>query len=239
MREGPRVIDVVTDRAPASPAASLVVRVAPYAAPSAEPPAEASGPLTEAPAPSADASAEPPVGPEAAISVAIGDPVLAGALTDAVAAAVAAAVADSFAGARPSEIRTIAIRSRKALARVAGELAGAIAIVAVTARNARHLIALVDQLRAAGAAGIQLVWDGATPPRAEVERHVFAVLEHARATPAAPPVVLAASPPTAPPVVLAATSSASPPPAPAASPPAALLLLIAHRARSARKEDVR
>jgi hypothetical protein len=200
------VIDVVTGCAPASPAASLVVRVAPYAA-------------------------APPVGPEAAIGVAIGDPVLAGALTDAVAAAVAAAVADIFAGARMSEIRTVAIRSRKALARVAGALPGAIAIVAVTAGNARHLIALVDQLRAAGAAGIQLVWDGATPPRAEVERHVFAVLEHARATPAAPPVVLAAPPPAPPPTALAGT----PHPAPAA----ALLLLIAHRARSARKEDVR
>jgi hypothetical protein len=37
------------------------------------------------------------------------------------------------------------------------------------------------------------VWDGADPPRAAVEHHVFAALERARATPGEPPVVLASS----------------------------------------------
>jgi len=59
-------------------------------------------------------------------------------------------------------------------------------MVGVTARNSRHLVAIVDGLRAAGVAGIQLVWDGESG-----ERHVFAALERARSNPAAAPVVLA------------------------------------------------
>jgi hypothetical protein len=110
---------------------------------------------------------------------------------------------------------TVRLRSRKQLAEVASRLGGAIAIVPVTAKNARHLMALVDGIRAAGAIGVQLVWDGAAPPRAEVERHVFAVLERARATPGEPPVVVAAT----------------------EVPVTALELLVAHRSR--RKDDPR
>jgi len=145
--------------------AALVVRVAPYTPGGATP-------------------------REASIGVAIADPSLAQAIT----AAVAAAIRDAGPDRAPADrARTVRLRSRKRLACVAGQLAGAIAIVPVTARNARHLVALVDGIRAAGAAGVQLVWDGAVPPRAAVERHVFAVLERARATPNDPPVVLATS----------------------------------------------
>jgi hypothetical protein len=62
-----------------------------------------------------------------------------------------------------------------------------VAIVRVTRDNARSLVRRVDELRAAGAAAIQLVWDG----RGRIERHVFAALERGRASPAAAPVVLA------------------------------------------------
>lgn len=161
---------------------SLVVRVAPYGAAAA------------------DAGA-------ARIAVAIADPALASALTTAVADAVAGAIAAATAS-EAEGIPVVSLRSRKRMARVAGRLVGAIAIVAVTARNARHLVALVDGIRAAGAAGVQLVWDGVTPPRDQVERHVFAALERARTTPGEPPVVLAATD----------------------VPASALHLLIAHRA---------
>jgi hypothetical protein len=92
-----------------------------------------------------------------------------------------------------ARVPTVRVRSRKGLTRDAGRLGGAIAIVPVTARNARHLVALVHGARAAGAVGVQLVWDGADPPRAAVEHHVFAALERVRATPGEPPVVLAAT----------------------------------------------
>jgi hypothetical protein len=85
--------------------------------------------------------------------------------------------------------------------------------VRVTACNARHLAALVAAARAAGALGVQLVWDGADPPRAAIEHHVFAALEHARATPGEPPVVLATTD----------------------QPAAALRFLIAHRAQDRRQ----
>lgn len=133
---------------------------------------------------------------EASIRVAVADPALAEALTAAVAEAIRAAVPERNPSGLPPH--TVRLRSRKRLARVAGQLAGAIAIVPVTARNARHLVELIDGIRAAGALGIQLVWDGALPPRAHVEHHVFAALERARATPSEPPVVLAASEPPAP-----------------------------------------
>jgi hypothetical protein len=177
-QEGAGVTAIVIGGAAGAP---LVVRVAPYAS---------------EPAPC-----------EAVIGVAVRDPALAAAMTraivDAVASVAGAAMADvavGDAGALPSvdsaagsPLPTLRVRSRKRLAARAADAAGAIAIVPVTARNARHLIAIIDAARAAGACGIQLVWDGATPPpRATVERHVFAALEHARATPAASPVVLAA-----------------------------------------------
>jgi len=189
------VIHVVVGAAPAlSPEAapgaapeamiadSLVVRVAPY------------------PGPADQGAAR-----EATLSVAVADPALARALTTAVAEAIRAVVSES----EPTDLapRTVRLRSRKRLTHKAGQVAGAIAIVPVTARNARHLVELVDKVRAAGAIGVQIVWDGATPPRSTVERHVFAALERARATPNEPPVILATSD----------------------QPVAALHLLIAHR----------
>jgi hypothetical protein len=64
-----------------------------------------------------------------------------------------------------------------------------VAIVRVSRDNARGLVDRVDELRAAGAVAIQLVWDGRD--RGRLERHVFAALERGRASPAAAPVVLA------------------------------------------------
>lgn len=129
-----------------------------------------------------------------AIAVRVADPVLARALAAAIAGAIAAAGEELAAAIADVErAPVIRLRARKAVARDPARLAGAIAVVPVTARNARHLVALVDAIRAAGAIGVQLVWDGASPPRADVERHVFAALERGRATPGEPPVVLAAS----------------------------------------------
>ena len=159
-----RVPEPAPADAPEAPATSLVVRVAPHAA---------------------RATAR-----EAQIRVAVADPALAQALTTAIAEAIRAAGAVPP---PPQPVRTIRLRSRKRLVREAGQIPGAIALVPVTARNARHLVELVDRLRAAGAIGVQLVWDGADPPRPRVEHHVFAALERARATPGEPPVVLAAS----------------------------------------------
>ena len=105
----------------------------------------------------------------------------------------------------PPACPLVTLRSRKRLAEIAATLAGAIAIVPITLRNARHLVELTDGIRAAGAAGIQLGWDGADRPL--LERHVFAVLEHGRATPGAAPIVLA----------------------PTREPAAALRILVAHR----------
>jgi hypothetical protein len=159
------VIEVVAGAtAAAAPDDALVVRVAPYTGPSAA--------------------------REATIGVAIADPELADALSAAMVHALEQAVSEVAASA---ELRTVYVRSRKAVARDADRLRGAIALVPVTPRNARHLVALVDGARAAGALGVQLVWDGADPPRAAVEHHVFAALERARATPGEPPVVLASS----------------------------------------------
>jgi len=126
------------------------------------------------------------------VAVAVADPELARALTEAIAAALTDTTAELAAATEAiAAAPVVRLRARKRLARDPGRVAGAIAIVPVTARNARHLVALIDGLRAAGALGIQLVWDGAAPPRAEVERHVFAALERARETPGQPPVVLA------------------------------------------------
>lgn len=119
------------------------------------------------------------------VQVSVRDPALARAIEAAIDAAVARIPA-------PSRIPpTVLVRSRKTAARRAAELPDAVAIVRVTDRNARHLVAIADAARAAGAAGIQLVWDGHAPPRAAIEPHVFAALEHARATPKLAPIVLA------------------------------------------------
>lgn len=199
------MIEVITGGAPiAAPGETLVVRVAPYSRHIAV--------------------------REATIGVAVADPALAEALTEAMVQALVHAAGHGFGhdhrDAPPSRVPpepaamrvpTVRVRSRKVVAREAGRLGGAIAIVPVTARNARHLVALVDGVRAAGALGVQLVWDGADPPRAAIEHRVFAALEHARATPGEPPVVLA----------------------PTDQPVAALGFLIAHRSLGARADEPR
>jgi hypothetical protein len=73
--------------------------------------------------------------------------------------------------------------------RLKDDLAGAMVMIEVTRKNARHLLELARGAREAGALGVQLVWDGADRPA--VERHVFAVLEHARDTKKEAPIVLA------------------------------------------------
>jgi hypothetical protein len=199
-QEGAVVIEVIAGGAAAAQGGSLVVRVAPY---------------------TGDTAAR-----EATIGVAVADPALAQALTAAIVHALGQARVQALGDAAPvsepsetsnAQVPTVRVRSRKALARDAGRLGGAIAIVPVTAHNARHLVALVDGTRAAGAIGVQLVWDGADPPRAAVEHHVFAALERARATPSEPPVVLATSD----------------------QPVAALYFLVAHRAASDRQPITR
>ena len=205
------VIEVVTGEAPAAPGDSLVVRVARYA-----------GPPAKREAVVGVAVADPALGEAlvAAIAEALGEAVgqalgqglgqglgqTAGQPARAAASEPAPPVPtvhvrsrnglarDAAPASEPElPVPTVRVRSRNGLARDAGRLGGAIAVVPVTARNARHLVALVDGSRAAGAIGVQLVWDGAEPARTAVEHHVFAALERARATPGEPPVVLAAS----------------------------------------------
>lgn len=125
---------------------------------------------------------------EAEITVAVADRDLSAAMTE----AIARALRDVTAACSAPAPRVVRLRTRKRFARLGAErIAGAIVVVAVTASNARRLLELVEAVRGAGASGVQLVWDGTTPARDDVERHVFAVLERARATPAGPPVVLA------------------------------------------------
>jgi hypothetical protein len=139
--------------------------------------------------------------PDAAvIGLAIRDATLAAEVSTAISQAIANAVGE------PTERPVVHLRSRKRLAEVSAQLSGAIALVGVTPRNGRRLVELVSGCRAAGAAGVQLVWDGSD---AAIERHVFAALEFARSTPASAPVVLSRH----------------------ERPAAALAILIAHRAR--------
>jgi hypothetical protein len=91
----------------------------------------------------------------------------------------------------PAEVAVVRVASRKALERLGSEVSGAIAVVPVTPRSARRAGELVEALRARGALGIQLAWRDEGPPRGAAESWVFAILEHARATPARAPVVLA------------------------------------------------
>jgi hypothetical protein len=149
-----------------------------------------------------------------AIAVRVADPALARALEVAIAGAIAGAadeLGEAIADAERAPV--VRLRARKAVARDRDRLAGAIAVVPVTVRNARHLVALIEAIRAAGAIGVQLAWDGTSPPHVDVERHVFAALERARATRGEPPVVLAAS----------------------EAPVPALHIVIAHRLRARRE----
>ncbi|MDF2696038.1 MAG: hypothetical protein K0S65_4421 [Labilithrix sp.] len=148
----------------------------------------------------------------AAVKVAIADGALAAAMTEAIAAALREAVSKE-----PAPLPIVRLRTRKRLTRLRpAALAGALVIVRVTSTNARRLPELVDAVRSAGPAGVQITWDGVVPPRAEVERYVFATLEAARATPTGPPVVLAED----------------------SAPALALRLLIVHRGRG-QDHDVR
>ena len=141
---------------------------------------------------------------EAAVSVAVADQALARATATAIADALQATLA-SF---EPPAMRVVRLRTRKRFARLGAErVKDAMVVVQVTSPNARHLLEIVENLRAAGCAGVQLVWNGIDPARERVERHVFAVLERARSTPAGPPVVVAEE----------------------AEPALALRILIAHR----------
>lgn len=121
-----------------------------------------------------------PIASDAAITLGVADPALEQRLASAITGALAAIEVP------PLAHPTVLLRSRKRLAERAAELANAIAIIGVTSRNARYLVALIEGVRAAGAVGVQLVWDGASH-----ERFVFGALEHARGTPAAAPVVVA------------------------------------------------
>ena len=106
------------------------------------------------------------------------------------------AISDALRAAISTDIeddpRVVRLRTKKRFERLGAEgVTRAIVVVRVTESNARRLPDLVERIRAAGALGVQLVWDGESPQRAHVERHVFAVLEQARATPGGPPVVVA------------------------------------------------
>lgn len=95
---------------------------------------------------------------------------------------------------RTESVPVVHLRTRRRFEALGpSALVGAIAVMQVTEKSARRLPALVDDVRAAGALGVQIVWDGMSPPRDRVERHVFTILERARATPKAPPVVLSRS----------------------------------------------
>ena len=93
--------------------------------------------------------------------------------------------------ARTESVPIVHLRTRRRFEALGpAALAGAIAVMRVTEKGARRLPSLVDDVRDAGALGVQIVWDGESPSRDRVEAHVFTILERARATPKAPPVVL-------------------------------------------------
>jgi len=125
------------------------------------------------------------------ITVSISDPALARKMAGALARAVSAATPspDGF------ELRVVRFRTSARLAQLeTKKLAGAVAIVRVTERNARRLEEWIARVRRAGALGAQLVWGGETaehPTRAA--RHVFRAMEMVRSTPSEAPVVLAAT----------------------------------------------
>lgn len=131
---------------------------------------------------SADAAAQPD---GAEVRVAARSPARARRLTSAVAGALRE-LATQEAPALP----VVRVPSRKALARLGEAVAGALAVVPVSARNLRFAGEIVEALRAAGAAGVQVVWDGEDPPRERAEAPIFALLERARSTPGKAKVVL-------------------------------------------------
>ncbi|WP_394836935.1 hypothetical protein LVJ94_08510 [Pendulispora rubella] len=126
------------------------------------------------------------------VRVNVADPELARAMTQAIADAIRAALPSELPAPAPPVVR---FRTRKKLARLltAPEaLAGALAVVRVTSANARHLEAWVTEVRRAGVAGVQLVWNGRDPAPERVASRIFRVLEMARATLREAPVMLSA-----------------------------------------------
>lgn len=129
------------------------------------------------------------------VTVHVADPALAARIEHAVAAALLDARSTTAeAIARTLDLPIVRLRTMRRLASLGvGAVAGALVLVRVTAAGGRRLVGLVDALRAVPVAGVQLVWDGEDPTREEVEAHVFAALELARATPNDPPVVVTRS----------------------------------------------
>jgi len=127
--------------------------------------------------------------PAGRVRVSIADPSLAQNMKRVIADVILAAAAAPL-----PEPRVVRFRTRAKLATLCAEtLAGSIAIIRVTERNARYLGAWVGHARQAGALGVQLVWKGAGSMPERVLGHVFRVLEMARATLGEAPVVLSAS----------------------------------------------
>lgn len=118
----------------------------------------------------------------AVIEIAIGQRALAEAVSQGIRAAIG-----NFA--RPPRYPSIRLRTFRRLEAV--DVAGKIVLVRVTERGLRRLPALVEAIRARGALGVQLIWDGEAPPRDRAEPIVFRILEAARATKHQPPVVIA------------------------------------------------
>jgi hypothetical protein len=92
---------------------------------------------------------------------------------------------------RPPKYPTVRLRTFRRLETL--DVKGHIAIVRVTDRGLRRLPKLVEEIRGRGALGVQLLWDGESPPRDRAEPTIFQVLEAARSTKHLPPVVVASS----------------------------------------------
>lgn len=124
---------------------------------------------------------------ESEIVVAIADRRLRETVTAAISRAIASPPLDDTRAA-------VRLRTNRRLEQLGAErIEDAYVVVEIRASNAPRIPKLVAAIRALRPAGVQLVWDGVTPPRDDVERHVFAALEEARATPGGAPVVVAAS----------------------------------------------
>jgi hypothetical protein len=130
-----------------------------------------------------------PVRGEAVVEIRVADRRLAEAISRRVVASLEGAMASLPVA---TAERVVRFRTNRRLAELeASGLDGALAIVRVTVANARRLGEYAERACAAGAVGVQLVWDGESPPRDRVERWVFDALERARAAPKRAPVVLA------------------------------------------------
>jgi hypothetical protein len=134
--------------------------------------------------------------PAAAIRVCTGDPALGDSIERAVAASleaeIAAAPGTLAAGAaggaagRPTPRRRPVVRLMSRGKAERARVEGALAVVEVTARSARWLADIVEALERRGCAGVQLRWDGVSPPRERVEGRLFSLLEARRGTAGVP-----------------------------------------------------